>query len=135
MPGDALRGAAAVEVTARDDGAVRVDVTGLLDAYERAARRWGRLRLSGAILCSLTLSGSLVLGVMAIRWDVQHRRDVQMLKVFLQETEARVMCWRAVANRWNWTQEDIGKVDGREGWVRGCVESELRRQEDGHQSR
>ena len=112
------------------DGAVRVDVSGLLDAHERAAKRWSRLRLAGVILCTLAVSGSLILGVMALRWDVQHQRDMQVLKFFLQETEARVMCWRALTSRWNRTAKDIVTVDGREAWVRGCVELELRRRED-----
>ena len=131
MPRDAHRGRWAIEVATGGDGAVRVDVTGLLEAYERAARRWSRLRLAGAILCSLAVSGSLILGVMALRWDVQYQRDAQLLKFFLKETEVRVMCWKAVANRWNRTQEDIVTVDGHEAWVRGCVASELARQEGG----
>lgn len=81
----------------------------------------------GAILCSLTVSGSLILSMMAMRWDVQHRRDVQALKFLLHETEARVMCWRAIANRWNRTREDIVPIEG----LRGCVEWELRRQAGG----
>jgi hypothetical protein len=129
VPRDAHRDRWAIEVAAVGDGAVRVDVSGLMDAHERAARRWSRLRLAGAILCSLAVSGSLVLGVMALRWDVQQRRDMQVLKFLLQETEARGMCWRAVAIRWNRAPEDIVKVDGREAWVRGCVERELARQE------
>lgn len=131
VPRDAQRGRWAIKVATLGDGAVRVDMTGLLEAYDRAARRWSRTRLVAAILGTLTLSGSLALGAMALRWDVQHRRDVQVLTFFLQETEARVMCWRAVANRWNRTQEDILAVDAREAWVRGCVEQEMGRQEDG----
>ena len=131
MPRDAHRERWAIEVATVGDGAVRVDVTGFLDAHERAARRWSRLRLAGAILCSLAVSGSLVLSVMALRWDVQQQRDMQVLKFLLQETEARVMCWRAVAIRWDRTPKDIVRVDGREAWVRGCVERELRRQEVG----
>ena len=128
VPRDAHRGRWAIEMAAVSDGAVRVDVTGLLAAQERVARRWSRLRLTGAILCSLAVSGSLILGVLALRWDVQQRRDMQVLKFLLQETEARVICWRAVAIRWNRTPEDIVTVDGREAWVRGCVERELARQ-------
>ena len=123
------RGPWAIQVATVGDGAVSIDVTGLLDAQERAARRWARLRLTGAILCTLTVSGSVILGVTALRWDVQHRRDVQALKLLLQETETRGMCWRAVANRWNRAREDLVTVDAREAWVRGCVEWELTRQD------
>ena len=131
MPHDAHRGRWAIEVATGSDGTVRVDVTGLLNAHDRAARRWSRLRLAAAILWSLTVSGSLVLGVMVIRWDVQHRREIQVLKLFLQESETRVTCWKTVANRWTRPREDIVTVDGREAWVRRCVEWELKRQEGG----
>ena len=128
---DTNRSRSAIEVTTLGDGAVRVDATGLFDAYERAARRWSRTRLVAAILSTLALSGSLGLGAMALRWDVQHRRDVQVLKFVLQETETRAMCWRAMASRWNPTREDIVTVDGHDAWVRRCVEGELRRQQGG----
>lgn len=128
---DINRNRCAIEVTTLGDGAVRVDATGLLEAYERAAGRWSRTRLVVAILSTLTLSGSLALGAMALRWDVRHRRDVQVLKFVLQETETRAMCWKALTLRWNRTRETIELVDGDEAWVRRCVEGELRRQQGG----
>jgi hypothetical protein len=128
---DTNRSRGVIEVTALGDGAVRVDMTGLLEAYDRAARRWSRTRLVAAILGTLALSGSLALGAMALRWDVQYRRDVRVLKFFVQETETRVMCWRALALRWSRTPANTGVVDGHEAWVRGCVQRELSRQEDG----
>lgn len=131
MPRDGRRGRLAIEIATVGDGVVRVDMTELVDAYERTARRWSRARLVGAILGSVTVAGSLALGVLAIRWDAQHRRDVQVLKFVLRETETRVMCWRAMPSRWNPTREDIVTVDGHEAWVRGCVQRELGRQGDG----
>ena len=74
MSRDAHPGRWAIELATAGDGAVRVDVSELLAAHERAARRWGRLRLAGAVLCSLAVSGWLIGGVMALRWDVQQRR-------------------------------------------------------------
>lgn len=109
---------------ARTEDGIRVDVTGLVGAYERRWRRWRGACQWGLVVSALTLCAGV--GILALRADVEHRRVNQILAFDLAEARARASCWQAVALHPPGYGPTV-PLDRREAAVAQCVERELQR--------
>ena len=116
-------GKAAIVIERREDG-IRVDLAGLLSAYERRWRRWRAAFQWGLVL------GALAFLAFGFWWeraeDQEKRRMIGVLKFDLAEQRARASCWQAIAMHPLGYGSPI-TLERRPAEVNKCVEQELKR--------
>lgn len=114
-----------VEIVRHPDGPIEIQLSGLVDALERRARRWRAAVL--VLLIGLTVAASLAVAVLALRWDYQRARTLQLLRADVEVARARARCWEALAGYLPESPKDVIPDSRRGGWVRLCVATELTR--------
>lgn len=109
---------------ARTEDGIRVDVTGLVGAYERRWRRWrGACQWGFVVAALLIATASWWWGVAATK---EQRRLMGILTFDLALAQARAGCWQALAVH----QPGYGPavpLEERPAAVGKCVERELSR--------
>jgi hypothetical protein len=118
-------GRAAVEIVRHADGPVEVKVSGLVDTAERRIRQWQGV--AAALFLIMVVGAALAVVVVALRWDYERGRSVQLLQADLQMARTREKCWEALARYTPRGAEDVITPAKRDGWVARCLSTELGR--------
>jgi len=118
-------GRAAVEIVRHPNGPVEVKVSGLVDTAERRIRQWQGVAAS--LFLIMVVGAALAVVVVALRWDYERGRSVQVLQADLQMARAREKCWEALARYTPRGAEDVITPAKRDGWVARCLSTELGR--------
>jgi hypothetical protein len=116
---------AAVEIVRHPDGPVEVKVSGLVDTAERRIRQWQGV--AAALFLIMVVGAALAVVVVALRWDYERGRSVQVLQADLQMARARERCWEALARYTPRAAEDVITPAKRDAWVARCLSTELGR--------
>jgi hypothetical protein len=116
---------AAVEIVRHADGPVEVKVSGLVDTAERRIRQWRGV--AAVLFLIMVVGAALAVVVVALRWDYERGRSVQVLQADLQMARAREKCWEALARYTPRGAEDVITPAKRDGWVARCLSTELGR--------
>ena len=114
-----------VEVVRHRDGPIEIKLSGLVDALDQRMRRWRAVALT--TLVSLCVAASVAVAVLALRWDYQRGRTLQVLRADLEVAQARARCWDALARYAPQSPQDVILPARRSEWVRQCVATELAR--------
>lgn len=114
-----------VEVVRHPEGPIEIKLSGLVGALERRAQRWRAAAL--VVLVGLAVGASVVVAVLAMRWDYQRGRVLQLLRADLEIAQARARCWEALARYLPESPQDVIPDTRRGEWVRQCVTTELGR--------
>ena len=114
-----------VEIVRHLEEPVEIKLSGLVGALERRARRWRAAAL--LMLVGLAVGASVAVAVLALRWDYQRGRTLQLLRNDLEVTQARARCWEALARYLPKSPEDVIPDVRRSEWVRQCLATELAR--------
>lgn len=88
-------------------------------------RRWRVAAL--VVLVGVVVGASAAVAVIALRWDYQRGRDLQVLRADLEFTQARARCWEALARYLPMNPGDVIPDVNRSEWVKRCVANELAR--------
>ncbi|HUM17831.1 MAG TPA: hypothetical protein VL086_19230 [Candidatus Nitrosotalea sp.] len=115
----------AVEIVRHADGPVEVKVSGLVDGAERRIRQWQGVAAS--LFLIMVVGAALSIVVVALRWDYERGRTVQMLQADLQMARVRERCWEALARFTPRSADDVVTPAKRDGWVARCTSGELDR--------
>lgn len=115
----------AVEIVRHANGPVEVKVSGLVDTAERRIRQWQGVAAS--LFLVMVVGASLAVVVVALRWDFERARTVQVLQADLQMARARERCWEALARFSPRGADDVIIPAKRDGWVARCLATELQR--------
>ena len=115
----------AVEIVRHASGPVEVKVSGLVDSAERRIRQWQGV--AAALFLVMVVGAALAIVVVALRWDYERGRTVQMLQTDLQMARARERCWEALARFTPRSADDVITDAKRDGWVARCTSVELGR--------
>jgi hypothetical protein len=118
-------GRAAVEIVRHANGPLEVKVSGLVDTAERRIRQWQGVAAS--LFLIMVVGAALAVVVVALRWDYERGRSVQVLQADLQMARAREKCWEALARSTPRAAEDVITPAKRDGWVARCLSTELGR--------
>jgi hypothetical protein len=116
---------AAVEIVRHANGPVEVKVSGLVDTAERRIRQWQSV--AAALFLIMVVGAALAVVVVALRWDYERGRSVQVLQADLQMARAREKCWEALARYTPRGPEDVITPAKRDGWVARCLSTEFGR--------
>jgi hypothetical protein len=73
------------------------------------------------------VGAALAVVVVAVRWDYERGRSVQMLQADLQTARARERCWEALARYTPRGADDVIAPGRRDAWVARCLTTELGR--------
>lgn len=114
-----------VEVVRNPEAPIEVMLSGLVGALERRARRWRAAAL--VLLVGLVVGTSVAVAVLALRWDYQRARSLQLLRIDLEVVQARARCWEALARYLPERPQDVIPDAKRSEWVRQCMTTELAR--------
>ena len=114
-----------VEVVRHRDGPIEIKLSGLVDALDQQMRRWRAVALT--TLVGLCVAGSVAVAVLALQWDYQRGRTLQVLRADLEVAQARARCWDALARYAPQSPQDVILPARRSEWVRQCVATELAR--------
>jgi hypothetical protein len=114
-----------VEVVRHANGPVEVKVSGLVDAAERRIRQWQGV--AAALFLFMVVGAALAVVVVALRWDYERARSVQVLRADLQLAQARERCWEALARFTPRGADDVIAPGRRDAWVARCLGTELGR--------
>ena len=79
------------------------------------------------VLVGLAVGASVAVAVLAMRWDYQRGRVLQLLGADLEIAQARARCWEALARYLPESPQDVIPDVRRSEWVRQCVATELGR--------
>ena len=104
---------------------MEVRVSGLIDAAERRIRQWQGVAAS--LFLIMVVGAALAIVVVALRWDYERGRAVQVLQTDLQMARARERCWEALARFTPRTADDVVTPAKRDAWVARCTSAELER--------
>jgi len=115
----------AVEILRHPDGPVEVKVSGLIDTAERQIRQWQGV--AAALFLIMVVGAALAVVVVAMRWDYERGRTLQILRADLQMAQARERCWEALAQFTPRGSDDVVTPDRRDAWVARCLSTELHR--------
>ena len=115
----------AVEIVRHVNGPVEVKVSGLVDGAERRIRQWQGVAAS--LFLVMVVGAALAIVVVALRWDYERGRAMQVLQTDLQMARARERCWEALARFTPRTADDVVTPAKRDGWVARCTSVELDR--------
>lgn len=115
----------AVEILRHVNGPVEVKVSGLIDGAERRIRQWQGVAAS--LFLIMVVGAALAIVVVALRWDYERGRAMQVLQTDLQMARARERCWEALARFTPRTADDVITPAKRDGWVARCTSAELDR--------
>lgn len=115
----------AVEILRHPDGPVEVKVSGLVDTAERQIRQWQGV--AAALFLIMVVGAALAVVVVAMRWDYERGRTLQILRTDLQIAQAREHCWEAMARFTPRASDDVVTPDRRDAWVARCLSTELQR--------
>ena len=115
----------AVEIVRHVNGPVEVKVSGLIDGAERRIRQWQGVAAS--LFLIMVVGAALAIVVVALRWDYERGRAMQVLQTDLQMARARERCWEALARFTPRTADDVITPAKRDGWVARCTSAELDR--------
>lgn len=118
-------GGAGVEIVRHGEGPIEVKLSGLVGAAERRTRRWRAATF--VLLVGLVVGASFSVAGLALRWDYERGRTVQLLRVDLEVARARARCWEALPRHWPRSPKDVIVDAKRTEWVRRCVTAELTR--------
>ena len=118
-------GRTGVEIVRHINGPVEVKVSGLIDGAERRIRQWQGVAAS--LFLIMVLGAALAIVVVALRWDYERGRALQVLQADLQMARARERCWEALARFSPRSAEDVITPAKRDGWVARCTSAELER--------
>ena len=77
----------AVEIVRHVNGPVEVKVSGLVDGAERRIRQWQGVAAS--LFLIMVVGAALAIVVVALRWDYERGRAMQVLQTDLQMARAR----------------------------------------------
>ncbi len=114
-----------VEIVRHPEGSLEIKLSGLVEAAERRVRRWRTAAL--VLFVGVVVGVSVVVTVLALRWDYQHRRTLRLLQADLEVSQVRARCWEALARYAPQSPQDVIPDARRSEWVRQCVASELAR--------
>lgn len=114
-----------VEIVRHPEGPVEIKLSGLVESAERRVRRWRVAAL--VVLVGVVVGASAAVAVIALRWDYQRGRDLQVLRADLEFTQARARCWEALARYLPTNPGDVIPDVNRSEWVKRCVANELAR--------
>jgi hypothetical protein len=114
-----------VEIVRHADGPVEVKVSGLVDTAERRIRQWQGV--AAALFLIMVVGAALAVVVVALRWDYERGRSVQVLQADLQMARVRERCWEALARYTPRAAEDVITPAKRDAWVARCLSAELGR--------
>jgi hypothetical protein len=114
-----------VEIVRHVNGPVEVKVSGLVDGAERRIRQWQGVAAS--LFLIMVVGAALAIVVVALRWDYERGRAVQVLQTDLQMARVRERCWEALARFTPRTADDVVTPAKRDGWVARCTSVELDR--------
>ena len=114
-----------VEIVRHPGGPIEIQLSGLVDALERRARRWRAAVL--VLLIGLTVAASLAVAVLALRWDYQRAWTLQLLRADVELARARARCWEALARYLPESPNNVIPDARRSEWVRQCMATELAR--------
>lgn len=114
-----------VEIVRHPEGPVEIKLSGLVESAERRVRRWRVAAL--VVLVGVVVGASVAVAVIALRWDYQRGRDLQVLRADLEFTQARARCWEALARYLPTNPGDVIPDVNRSEWVKRCVANELAR--------
>lgn len=115
----------AVEILRHPDGPVEVKVSGLVETAERRIRQWQGV--AAALFLMMVVGAALAVVVVAMRWDYERGRSLQILRADLQIAQARERCWEALARFTPRASDDVITPDRRDAWVARCLSTELQR--------
>jgi hypothetical protein len=115
----------AVEILRHPDGPVEVRVSGLVGAAERRIRQWQGI--AAVLFLVMVVGAALAVVAVAVRWDAERGRTVQMLQADLQVAQARERCWEALARHTPRSADDVIAPARRDAWVARCLATELTR--------
>ena len=115
----------AVEIVRHAGGPVEVKISGLVEAAERRIRHWQGV--AAVLFLLMVVGAALAVVAVAVRWDAERGRAVQMLKADLQLAQARERCWEALARFTPRSADDVITPAGRDAWVARCLATELDR--------
>ena len=116
---------AAAEILRHATGPVEVKVSGLVDTAERRIRQWQGVAAS--LFLVMVVGAALAVVVVALRWDYERGRAVQVLQADLQMARARERCWEALARYTPRGTDDVVTPARRDAWVARCLSTELQR--------
>ena len=119
------RGHPGIEIVRHPDGPIEIQLSGLVDALERRARRWRAAVL--VLLVGLVVGAALVVAILTLRWDYQRAWTLQLLRVDVEMAQVRARCWEALALYLPESPNDLIPDSKRSEWVRQCVATELAR--------
>ncbi|HEX7216604.1 MAG TPA: hypothetical protein VF578_20495 [Methylomirabilota bacterium] len=114
-----------VEIVRHVNGPVEVKVSGLVDGAERRIRQWQGVAAS--LFLIMVVGAALAIVVVALRWDYERGRAMQVLQTDLRMARARERCWEALARFTPRTADDVVTPAKRDGWVARCTSAELDR--------
>jgi hypothetical protein len=114
-----------VEIVRHLNGPVEVKVSGLVDGAERRIRQWQGVAAS--LFLIMVVGAALAIVVVALRWDYERGRAMQVLQTDLRMARARERCWEALARFTPRTADDVVTPAKRDGWVARCTSTELDR--------
>jgi hypothetical protein len=115
----------AVEIVRHLNGPVEVKVSGLIDAAERRIRQWQGVAAS--LFLIMVVGAALAIVVVALRWDYERGRAMQVLQTDLQMARARERCWEALVRFSPRNSDDVITPAKRDGWIARCTSAELDR--------
>ena len=115
----------AVEIVRHPNGPVEVKVSGLIDSAERRIRQWQGV--AAILFIVMVVGAALAVVVVALRWDFERGRSVQVLKADLEMARARERCWEALVRYTPRGAEDVVTPARRDGWIGRCFAAELGR--------
>ena len=118
-------GRAAVEIVRHADGPLEVKVSGLVESAERRIRQWQGV--AAALFLVMVVGLALAVVVVALRWDYERARNVQVLQADLEIARAREKCWEALARYTPRGADDVITPARRDAWVARCLSTELGR--------
>ena len=115
----------AVEIVRHPNGPLEVKLSGLVDSAERRLRQWQGV--ADIIFIIMVVGAALAVVVVALRWDFERGRSVQVLKADLEMARARERCWEALVRYTPRGPEDVITPARRDGWIARCLTAELSR--------
>ena len=115
----------AVEIVRHPDGPLEVKVSGLVDSAERRLRQWQGV--AAILFIIMVVGAALAVVVVALRWDFERGRSVQVLQADLEMARARERCWEALVRYTPRGPDDVITPARRDGWIARCLTAELSR--------
>ena len=115
----------AVEIVRHPNGPLEVKVSGLVDSAERRLRQWQGV--AALLFIVMVVGAALAVVVVALRWDFERARSVQVLQADLEMARARERCWEALVRYTPRGPDDVITPARRDGWIARCLTTELGR--------